>query len=91
MMELAHFHQLFQLMLLIITASFYIIIVVQFMWTFSFFSAVYLGLRVSLTGPKELLDPQLLLSLNKEVSRLTPAHLHNFEGTETGVLGISNG
>lgn len=36
----------------------------------TFFFAVHLGLRVSLSGPTELLDPQLLLSLYKEVSRL---------------------
>ncbi|XP_034092313.1 uncharacterized protein LOC117559732 isoform X3 [Gymnodraco acuticeps] len=29
---------------------------------------VRLGLRVSLTGPGELLDPQLLLSMNKEIT-----------------------
>lgn len=38
---------------------------------FHFCFKVRLGLHVSLSGPDELLDPQLLLlSLSKEVSRL---------------------
>lgn len=51
-------------------ACLYMIAVFDSYENFPFF-AVRLGLRVSLTGPSEILDPQHLLSLYKEVSGLT--------------------